>query len=91
MNDIPITNESELSPSGRVSNRSERLMKERTRQLLFGAGLEYPTAMRPTERERKKRLAQEYRGLARRGMKPRKHLTLAKQLEKEIDNDAKVK
>jgi len=78
---IPITDHSILSPNGRVSKRAREAAIERTRRTLFGDGLAFPSGPQRTEKEIDLRRAEELRGLAKRGMKPRAYLKEAQRLE----------
>jgi hypothetical protein len=79
----PSIDHSILSPSGRVSKRSEKAAKERASLELFGPqGLARPQGpTQPTEQESLRRYAAELRGLAERGMKPIAYAKKAKELE----------
>lgn len=81
-NPAPDIDHGILSPSGRVSKRFAAASKERARVELFGpAGLAHPRAAQPDARESLLRQAQELRGLASRGMKPRAYVKQAEALE----------
>lgn len=79
-----------LSPSGHVSKRAERAAKARNTAVLFPA--EYWDKPAKSDAELRaelatalRRQADTLRGLAARGMSPRKHLKVATDLEKQAD------
>lgn len=70
------------SPSGSMSKRARTAAQERLSTALFGeGGLQKPEVPQPTESEALRRQAQELRGLAARGMKPKAYRAQADQLE----------
>jgi hypothetical protein len=79
-----------LSPSGRVSARARKQALERVRHELFGAGLETPKTVQPSEREALLRQAAELRELADRGMSPKKYRRRAEELEAKARSLAKA-
>lgn len=86
----PTIDHSVLSPSGRVSKRAREAAMKREAEILFPPG--YWTAPEKTADEiaqeniaRLLRAAHNLRGLAARGMSPRKHLKAAEEMEAEAD------
>ena len=74
------------SPSGRQSKRSKDAASKRLAKSLFGEkGLQRPTVTQPSDELVLRRRASELRGLADRGMSPRKHRKAADELEKKAD------
>jgi hypothetical protein len=86
----PTIDHSILSPSGRVSERAREAAMKREAEILFPPG--YWTAPEKTTEEISQakiegllRAAHNLRGLAARGMSPRKHLEAAEEMEAEAD------
>ena len=86
----PTIDHSLLSPSGRVSKRAREAALKREAWMLFPPG--YWTVPEKTTEgiakvniDRLLRAAHNLRGLAARGMSPRKHLKAAEKLEAEAD------
>ncbi len=70
------------SPSGRMSKRARKAALDRISRELFGDGTCLaPTVRQESEEERDMRTAKNYRGLASRGMHPRKYIKEALRLE----------
>lgn len=79
----PSIDHSLLSPSGKTSRRARKAAQERVRQELFGDGLPFPACEQPTKKEQLLQNAKMWRGLADRGMSPRKHGKAAEKAELE--------
>lgn len=88
---FPCIDHSMLSPSGKVSGRARKAMEKREFERLFkGCGPLKGETRQPTARERLIMNAKMWRGLAARGMSPRKYNKLADKAEKKagtLDND----
>jgi hypothetical protein len=86
----PTIDHSILSPSGRVSQRARKAALKREADILFPPGY-WAAPEKTTEGisqeniDRLLRAAHNLRGLAARGMSPRKHLKAAEKLEAEAD------
>ena len=74
------------SPSGKMSKRARDQANKRLAVKLFGKkGLQREPTPQPSEPARLRRHATELRGLAERGMAPRKHFAAAKKAEAKAD------
>jgi hypothetical protein len=86
----PTIDHSLLSPSGRVSKRAREEAMKREAEILFPPGY-WAAPEKTTEGiaqeniDRLLRAAHNLRGLAARGMSPKKHLKAAEEMEAEAD------
>ena len=71
-----------LSPSGRISKRAREAALERARKKLFGDGKKIEPPAPDYSREAWLHRAKEFRALAARGMKPRRHIKEAERCER---------
>jgi len=76
-------NHSEISPSGRVSNRTREATRKRNWQRLLDADIGPKAPPQPTQAEALYRQAAQLRELADRGMSPTKYRREAARLEVE--------